>query len=38
MGNHVVETFELQKVTSLAEKIVKSYGKYQIKGKYVYRQ
>lgn len=38
MGNHVVETFALNKVTTLCEKIVKRYGEYQIKGKYAYRQ
>lgn len=38
MGNHIVELFALNKVATTAEKIVKEYGKYKIKGKYVYKQ
>ena len=38
MGNHVVELFSLGKVVTTSEKIVKLFEKYQVKGKYVYRQ
>lgn len=38
MGNHLVETFSLGKVVTTSEKIVKLYEKYQVKGKYLYKQ